>query len=60
MPQSHSPSITPHLNATVKKIQQKVARSQPLPGHETRPQRLSLLKKLRGQLMLAHIALLGK
>jgi hypothetical protein len=49
-----------HLNATIKKkIRQKVAGTAPLPGHAVR-HRASLVKRLRGKLSLARIALVGR
>jgi len=46
--------------ALKKKIQQKVARRTLLPGHQTSEHKLSLGKKVRGNLALARIALLGR
>ena len=49
-----------NLDPAIKKKVQKVARGEPLPGHFKRPNRLSMTDKIRGNLALARIALLGR
>ena len=49
-----------HLPEPLKKKMQLRARGQVLPGHELRAERASKIDKLRGNLALARIALLGR
>ncbi len=48
------------LPAPLKKKMQMLARGQRMPGHSARPGRASQVEKLRGNLALARIALLGR
>jgi hypothetical protein len=48
------------LPEPLKKKMQMLARGQQMPGHTVRPERASALHKLRGNLALARIALLGR
>jgi hypothetical protein len=49
-----------HLPEPLKKKMQMLARGQQMPGHSVRPNRASPLQKLRGNLALARVALLGR
>lgn len=49
-----------YLPESVKKKIQMVTRGQPMPGHVATPHRSSFAQKLRGNLALGRIALLGK
>jgi hypothetical protein len=49
-----------HLPDSLKKKMQRLARGQTMPGHSPRPGRATRLEKLRGNLALARIALLGR
>jgi hypothetical protein len=48
------------LPAPLKKKMQTLSRGQRMPGHAPRPERASRVEKLRGNLALARIALLGR
>jgi hypothetical protein len=48
------------LPAPLKKKMQMLSRGQRMPGHAPRPERASQVEKLRGNLALARIALLGR
>jgi hypothetical protein len=48
------------LPAPLKKKMQTLSRGRRMPGHAPRPERASRVEKLRGNLALARIALLGR